>query len=276
MGNHYSDDLWRDLDSLEIPTYAGRRLDAGGFILGDPFDTILRHISVDYLKAAWVRLHPILRRYEIEPGDLSWGWLHSGEARISGLEQPAPSHFTGWTTLQLDRFRFFDDPRFIQLDDELKTGFPALRCGCIWRTKKWNIAPDDFSLATRLIEAIWTDDCTDWSPYAVLWDDKQIMDLWRKSWDAFSRQDYAEHGQIAAEAQSAYTAPEYHLRDERLLNEPWRQVAVAIEANNQQGLERALAESRAAYSPMGYRILERGFRRYLTICTGGESPVHMP
>src|SRR5713101_6051505 len=102
LGERRLDDPWVDIDTLELPTSVGRRLDAGGFVLGDPFDTILRHLSLDYLRAAWNRLHSILHRYGDEPDDLSWGWLHGGETYVSGREQPAPSDFTGWTTLHLD------------------------------------------------------------------------------------------------------------------------------------------------------------------------------
>jgi hypothetical protein len=42
-----------DLDAHEEPTDAGRRLDAGGLILADPFETILRPLSVSYLCTAW-------------------------------------------------------------------------------------------------------------------------------------------------------------------------------------------------------------------------------
>ncbi len=52
-----------EVDAAAEPTDAGRRLDIGGFVLNDPFEYYLRHISQDYLQAAaWQRLHPLLIR----------------------------------------------------------------------------------------------------------------------------------------------------------------------------------------------------------------------
>lgn len=263
MDGQQTNDAWADLDPLEVPAYAGRRLDAAGFVLGDPFDTVLRHLSPDYLRVAWKRLHPLLHRYGINPDDLSWGWLHDGETRITGLEQPAPSDFTGWTTLHLARFGFGDAPRLAQLDDELKAGTPALRCAIVWRSKKWRIAPDDIPLALHLIEALWTDEPSNWSPHVILWDQEQIMNLWRQASAAVVKGDMAEHDRYVAQARAAYTSLAYRLHDEARLSEPWRQVAAAIEAGSQRQLEYALAEAQAAYSPLGYRILIRGFKKYV-------------
>lgn len=275
MLGHDGDDPWADLDPLEVPAYAGRRLDAGGFVLGDPFDTILRHLSADYLRASWNRLHPLLQRYGVEPDDLSWGWLHGGETRIPGLAQPAPSDFTGWTTLHLEHFCRDDDPRGAQLDDALQAGTPALRCACVWRSKKWRIAPDDVPLALRLIDALWTDEPSVWSPLAILWDQERIMDLWRRASKALVGGNMAEHQRYVAQAQAAYTSPEYRLRDAARLAEPWRKVAAAIEAGSQQQLERTLAEAQAAYSPLGYGILIRGFKTYVFHAADDVS-VHLP
>lgn len=263
MEQEQFNDLWPELEVLEVPRYVGRRLDAGGFVLGDSFDTILRQLSGDYLRAAWNRLQALLHRYGVESDDLSWGWLHDGETGISGLEQPAPSHFTGWTSLQLDRF--YEDPRFVQMDDELKAGSPALRCGCTWRSLKWRIGPDDFPLALRLIEALWTDEPTNWSPIAILCDQERIQDLWRKAPRAYQQRDTVEWARYEAAVQAAYAAPEYRLGDKTLLSEPWRKVADAIGARSQHQLDHELREAQMVYSPMGYRLLLRGFNRYLSV-----------
>ncbi len=55
-------DDWKVLNTLEQLT-CGRRLDVGGFVLGDSFDTFLRNISEDYLQAAWTRLSAVLKRH---------------------------------------------------------------------------------------------------------------------------------------------------------------------------------------------------------------------
>lgn len=248
-----------DLSALEVAAYVGRRLDAAGFVLGDPFDMLLRHLSAEYLSAAWKRLHPVLSRYGVEPDNLSWGWLHNGETRISGLEQPAPSDFTGWTTVHLDRIPFTDDALIAQLDKDLREGCPALRCAATWRSKRWMIAPDDFPLAMRLIHELWTDDSTEWSPHTILWGHKRVMDKFRGT---------------TVQAREIYTTDEDRLQDAEVLAEPWRKVAAAIEAADQPQLVRALAEARATYSPLGYSILLRGFRTYVQAADNVE--VHLP
>ncbi len=151
------------------------------------------------------------------------------------------------------------------MDHELKVGMPALRCACTWRSSKWRIAPDNMPVALRLIEVLWTEEPSDWSPLAILWDHDRIMDVWRQAWAPLGEQDRAERGRNVAHAQAAYTSPEYRLQDEVLLSEPWRKVATAIEAGSQLHLERSLAEAQAAYSPLDYSILIQGFKKYLVV-----------
>src|SRR5216684_2244946 len=99
MDHEQQDDLWVGLDPLRVhPPFEGSyRLDAGGFVFGERFDTLLRLLSEDYLRVAWERLSAILRRHAFEVEDLSWGWLHGGVTYLTGPTQPAPSDFTGWT-----------------------------------------------------------------------------------------------------------------------------------------------------------------------------------
>jgi hypothetical protein len=203
--------------------------------------------------------------------DLSWGWLHGGVTYISGRIQPAPSDFTGWTSLKLDDFDKYTS--FIRLDDELKSGSPVLRCACSYRTAKWRIAPDDFPLGLKLIEALWTDEPTDWSPGGVLLDQERILALHRQNSQAHREGDQAEADRIQAEIHAIYaqTSPAYHLTDAQGLNEPWRRVAVALLERNRQQLHNALAKARDAYSPVGYRLLVRGFTCHLSNTLDGAT-----
>jgi hypothetical protein len=102
----------------------------------------------------------------------------------------------------------------------LTQGSPALRCAFTWRSLKWNIAPDNYELALRLIERLCTEEPSDWSPDYILAD-----------WHPY---DWA----------------------------PWVWIARAIRDNDQEGLDSALAEAKALYSPLGYRIVVRGYTKW--------------
>jgi hypothetical protein len=272
MDAQQTDELWREIDALAVLRFS-QHLDVCGFVLGDHFDTLLRQISADYLGAAWSRLRVILQRYRIEPQDFRWGWLHDGETRLVGTAQMGPSAWTGWTS---QHWNHLDDaPYFADLDEELKAGSPALRCGCTWRSRQWRIAPDDFALAMRLIEALWADDPLCWSPHVVLHEWERIEDLLHKAIKANQDGDFEARDRYLAEERTAYTSPAYRLQDEERLSEPWRKVAAAIEAGSQRQLTRALEEAHTAYSPVGYRILVRGYKRSLPPLSG-DMALHLP
>src|SRR4029079_2367620 len=98
-----------------------------GFILADPFETILHSLSVSYLREAWERVFSTLAHFHLAPADLSWGWLHPGATFIVGLEQRAtPSDYVVWTSCDLKLF--YQDSRYESIDAELAQGQPALRC----------------------------------------------------------------------------------------------------------------------------------------------------
>jgi hypothetical protein len=220
MWSAHHRDHWPDLDAREEPTDAGRRLDAGGFVLADRFETILRSISAPYLHTAWDRLSAMLTRYQLAPTDLSWGWLHpGGTTRPVGLERgDTPSDFVGWTSRDLKDFDL--DSRFEVIDAELAQGQPTLRCAVAWRSLKWTIAPDDEALGLRLIEALSTDEVTDWAPDWIL-----------------------QHADREAGA--------------------WIEIARALHALDQEALDQALAQARATYSPLGYRMVRLGFAAFV-------------
>jgi hypothetical protein len=205
---------WQDLDAVAEPPDMGRRLDAGGFALAEPFDRLLRQLSADYLRDAWTHLAAVLRQHGVEPGSLSWGWFHPGETGISGITTSEPHQFVGWTSRELAYF--YTEPRFAQMDDELKQMTPMLRCAASWRSLKWRIAPDDYPMALRLIEALCTDELSDWSPAWVL---------------------------------------EHHAETE----EPWVKVSKALYNRDEHQVRNALAEARAVYTPLGYRIMRRAY-----------------
>ena len=211
-------ELWHDLQALEMPTNAGRRLDVGGFILADPFDQLLREISGNYLLNAWSKVTKILEAFRIRPDDLTWGFLHPGETFVSGRRQPYPSDFTGWTSPQLATF--YEDERFQEVDKSLAARQPMIRFVFTWRSNKWRINPDDFPTALRLLEALWTDEYADWNP-------------------------------------------DYLLQEDSPHDEPWLNVARAIQHDDQRQLDKALAIAGAHYTPLGFKIMRRGFASYV-------------
>lgn len=215
-------DDWKVLNTLEQPT-CGRRLDVGGFVLGDSFDTFLRNISEDYLQAAWTRLSAVLKRHSIICDDLSWGWMHPGETGLPNADRvpkdtSSPSDFIGWTSCDLSEI--WRTEECDRLDMELKVGEPSLRCTATWRSLKWSIAPEDYQLALKLIEYICTDEVSDWHPDVVL-------------------EKIAEPTEI------------------------WRKIAEAIRDSNQHRLDVMVDEARHAYSPIGFRIVIQGYKTYL-------------
>lgn len=115
--------------------------------------------------------------------------------------------------------RFDLDARWSAIDRQLRAGAPALRCAVSWRSRKWSIQASDGIRAERLIEYLWTDESSEWDPAALLRAHPEVPDV----------------------------------------DEPWLAVARAIRDEDESGLERAMGNASARYSPLGYRIIERGF-----------------
>ncbi len=220
FANHRSD--WKELDSLAEPTVS-RSLPVGGFVFGDSFDVLLRHICEDYLRAAWDRLSFVLEQNQIVVQDLSWGWMHPGETGFADANRAptddfAPGDYLGWTSCELSEI--WRTEQLHHLDEILKVSAPSLRCTATWRSLKWRIAPDNFPLALKLIEALCTVDIPDWNPEVVL---------------------------------AGITDPP----------ELWRRVALAIRDDNQEYLDRTVEEAKRSYTSWGFRILILGYTRYL-------------
>ena len=213
---------WKDLDDLEEPTN-GRRLDVGGFVLGDPFDEFLRNISEDYLRIAWEHLSRVLEQKRVVADDLSWGWMYPGETgfpdegRLPDYRS-APGDYIGWTSCDLSEMWRSDQDRL--LDEILRTSKPCLRCTATWRSLKWRIAPNDFALALRLVEAICVDEISDWHPDIL---------------------------------------PEGNVNPSEL----WRKFAKAIRDDDQSSLDLLLSQAKHEYSTLGFRILVRGYATYI-------------
>ena len=213
---------WEDLDSLLEPT-VGRALPVGGFIFGDLFDALLRHISEDYLRAAWNQLSFVLGQNQIVVQDLSWGWMHPGETGFDDTNRAptggfAPGAYFGWTSCELSEI--WRMKQLHHLDELLKAGVPPLRCTATWRSLKWRVAPDNFPLALKLIEALCTADIVEWSPEVVLADIADPPELWRRA-------------------------------------------ALAIRGDDQKYLDRIVEEAKQSYTFWGFRIFILGYTRYL-------------
>ncbi len=157
---------WSDLDELEE-----RCGSACGFVLWHDFETLLQNISADYLCSAWQSLAERLDANGLQVADLSWGWMHPGYTIVANKMIDSPSDYLGWIS---ESFWDFDRARktrhvAIKIDNELRSCDPPMAIACCdIRAQKWNIAPDDFATALRLIEAMCTDEISDWAPDVVL------------------------------------------------------------------------------------------------------------
>lgn len=213
---------WNELDSLLEPT-VGRSLPVGGFTFGDSFDVLLRHISEDYLRAAWNQLSFVLEQNQFAVEDLSWGWMHPGETGFGDTNGAPTGGFTpgdyfGWTSCELSEI--WRTKQLHYLDELLKAGVPPLRCTATWRSLKWRVAPDNFPLALKLIEALCTADTVEWSPEVVLADIVDTPELWQRA-------------------------------------------ALAIRGDDQEYLDRTVEEAKRSYTFWGFRIFILGYTRYL-------------
>ena len=230
MWSYHQRDNLKDLDEVEVPT-VGRRLDVGGFVFADTFDDFLRSISEDYLRVAWRRLSGVLAQKGVVADDLSWGWMHPGETGFLGerplsAQSSSPSDFIGWTSCDLSEMWRSEEDR--PLDEALRVGKPPLRCTCTWRSLKWKIAPDNYFVALRLIEAICVDEIADWHPDIVLQGIIDPTELWRKVAVTIRDDDQYQLNLLLGQAEREYTP-----------------------------------QAEREYTPLGLRILVRGYATYL-------------
>lgn len=200
---------FKDIDALQEPTLVGRRLDAGGFILADPFDTFLQKISEAYLEEAWSQLTVVLQTYQPPVFDLSWGWFHPGETGAPGLTEKAPHNYLGWSSLWLADF--YLDQRFTQIDQELMSLTPSLRFVTSWRSLKWRIEPTDYKLALRLIEEICTEEGSDWVPKYILENNQNANNPWVNIARAILDEDQSQLDLALAEAKANYSSLGYQI-----------------------------------------------------------------
>jgi hypothetical protein len=230
MWSYYHNPWPQDLTDVAEPKDGHRRLDVIGFVLADPFDTFLRKLNIEYLENAWLQLLPILKRYQITPSDLSWGYLHPSETHIAGTSLFAPNQYLGWSSIDLwlaNREGQYEDI-YREIDNDLNQISPSIRYATTWRSVKWHIAPENFAKGLEIIEVQCTSEPSFWAPKPIL--------------------------------QVGYDP-----------TEPWVQVAQAMLGSDQQLLDHALDEARAAYTPLGYRILLRGYATYAYV----EPTIHL-
>lgn len=167
---------WTDIDTLEEPSDSGRLLEVGGFVLADSFETFLQSISENYLRNAWRKLSIVLSSRNIFPTDLSWGYMHPGETYVKGYEQKSPMSYIGWISRQLARFDL--ESEYVTIDQLLQQDEPKIRCATTWRSSKWDIKPENYMLALKLVEAICTDELIEWFPEGLLDEQSDATQLW--------------------------------------------------------------------------------------------------
>jgi hypothetical protein len=208
------------LQSLEQSTTVGRKMDVGGFVFGDSFDALLREVSEDYLAAAWTSLAKVMERHALTYDDLSWGCMHPGETSffLDGnrvrKEPSSPSDFIGWMSCKLSEdWRTGDrNPSEAEvMDTELKICHPSLRCTATWRSLKWNIAPQNYELALKLIEILCTDEPSAWHPNVVLHKIVDPTEIWLKIADALRHDNQPYLDAMVAEARRHYSSPGFRI-----------------------------------------------------------------
>lgn len=197
-----------DIETLQEGT-AEAILHAGGFVLADPFETLLQKISEDYLREAWSQLTIVLQRYQLQSFGLSWGWFHPGVSNTPGLKEQAPHSYLGWSSLKLADF--YLDERFTQINQELLALTPKLRCIVSSRSQKWRIEPTDYKLALRFIENMCTEDVTDWVPKFVLEDNQNVINPWVNIARAILNEDQSQLDLALGEAKANYSSLGYQI-----------------------------------------------------------------
>jgi len=206
MSSSHHSTAWLTLDALEEPTDGGRVLGVGGFVLADPFDIFLRQISAEYLQSFCDRVNVAIRAFRLELPDLSWGIIHCG-TRIP-KKPPSPKDFIGLTSRL---FYTVDDDVMQRINVALPQDSPAAYCMALWRSLKWRIAPDDYHLALQLIEALCTDELTEWVPANVLSSHPQANEPWVKLARAIRNDDQRQLDQAAHEAKDSYSRLGYRI-----------------------------------------------------------------
>jgi hypothetical protein len=109
-------------------------------------------------------------------------------------------------------FGFYrDEEVYAPLDQALSKLTPQLRCIATWRSSKWNIAPTNYQLALRLIEASCTDDLVCWYSTYALPIHADTNYPWLRVSKAVHDQNQAALDIALQKAKTEYSALGYHI-----------------------------------------------------------------
>lgn len=179
----------------------GKLGNAYGFVLGDDFDQVLRHLSADYLQAAWRNLQEALRHEKQKFTDLRYGWLHSGVAVIDLPDSPIA--YFGWVTNQVLSPGPKEEP-FRELGRRLMQVTPKLQWGASYRGWDFGIEPENFAEGVQACIEIGTDEVTDWDPEYIV-DPTKLSEPWRIVAKAIQDQDHKAFDLALEVAEASYS-----------------------------------------------------------------------
>lgn len=200
-------DLNQHLAARQCLPPMGYTMPAGGWVLAESFDQVLRQLSPAYLQGVWTQLDAALAPYGPLPADLAWGGLHPGLAFVGTGRADAPTDYFGVvssTWSQLD-----DEPIWAATRGVLAAGTPALQPGACYRGLVSRIPPDDAAGAFDFFMWTCVSDPTGWHPDSVAQDHPQGTDAWMVVSRALGAGDQAALDGACAAAQAAYTPASY-------------------------------------------------------------------
>ena len=182
--------------------------DAYGYVLADPFDELLRLLSVCYLERSWQKLITALKDRDLHVSDLHYGFLHSGTSVIQSEQNPL-SYF-GWVTTQTEPHNSAEEKPYKELSETLIQSPPRICWGSSHRAYKFDIAEDDHARGLEACIDFATGEVGDWNPRYVLAEGTPTG-LWRELVNALDSRDENQLDRVLKTAKSEYSDGGYRI-----------------------------------------------------------------
>jgi hypothetical protein len=186
---------------------------SAGIVLADDFDTILRHLSAQYLLEAWHTALAVLERFDLTQGPLWWTAMNAGET----VRDPpphagfVPTDFIGWSSPTLENL--WVNQRWPAVDQALSSRTPRLALLANREAWTWRISPEDTTRGLRFVVAMAIDDYTNWAPDWVLREHAAQVheEPWLRVAQAMARWDQDALDAACAAAHTAYSPIGYRM-----------------------------------------------------------------
>jgi len=193
---------WADLHALAIPGKPHDTMGVQGFVLIDTFDEFLRTISAEYVQTAWTSLQPLLEKSNLLNDDLSWGWMHPGHSGVDEVNPWEPHRFLGLVSRDLP---WKTRGQLEEVDKQTRTLTPPFAYSETYRAYKWNIRPDDYAHALRLLEMMCLGEVADWTPSWILSEATGPLTLWHRVAEAIQSHNQAKLDRLMEEVDQHYS-----------------------------------------------------------------------